>query len=194
MSRLALVMDEGDAVATTTALREAFRSLEADWLHVCEVAARAYAGQVWIALGYAEWSDYVLAEVNKGAARLPREVRVHMVAKLSALGMSTRAIAPVVGVSHMQVSRDVTPAQPAQVTGIDGKVYPATDSAKAPRRGSIITSGRDLGRRLRADGERLERLRKDDRYVRNRHELEAILRPHLEFLRDLLADSEEDES
>lgn len=54
---------------------------------------------------------------------------VACVAELSGAGMSTRAVAGVVGVSHMTAQRDassgVTPVTPAPTTGRDGKTYPA---------------------------------------------------------------------
>ncbi len=54
-----------------------------------------------------------------------------MVAFLSGEGMSTRAIAPIVGANNVTVKRDLdlaavanaTPAQPT--TGMDGKEYPS---------------------------------------------------------------------
>ncbi|MFD1202442.1 hypothetical protein ACFQ3U_11110, partial [Leucobacter albus] len=60
-----------------------------------------------VTLGYASWTAYVTDLFGDEPLRLARDVRRELVAELSDAGMSTRAIAPIVGVSHMQVSNDV---------------------------------------------------------------------------------------
>jgi IS30 family transposase len=58
--------------------------------------------------------------------RLARGERQEMVAMLSAEGMSTRAIAPIVGVDNKTVHNDlrrVENSTPAPVQGMDGKTY-----------------------------------------------------------------------
>lgn len=86
-----------------------------------------------------------------------RDERRELVAALSAEGMSTRAIAPIVGASQRQVARDMSvepndsPAPATPVQGVDGKSYvrpernvwvepgppsrvPVAEAAKAKRR------------------------------------------------------------
>jgi hypothetical protein len=91
-----------------------------------------WRGRAWGALGYAHWSE--LCEAEFGCLVLPREQRREVVADLSREGMSTRAIGAALGVSDETARRDrgatfVAPAEPdaepARVTGIDGKSYPA---------------------------------------------------------------------
>jgi len=63
-------------------------------------------GQAHIALGYASWTIYISTEFAGILPRLDREPRRELVAGLTETGMSTRAIAPIVGVSHEQVRQD----------------------------------------------------------------------------------------
>jgi hypothetical protein len=65
----------------------------------------AYERRADLALGYASWAEYATAEF-KPAEGLAASVRQQVVGLLSAQGMSTRAIAPVVGVGQSQVRRD----------------------------------------------------------------------------------------
>lgn len=60
-----------------------------------------------LTLGYSSWTAYVRDIFGDEPLRLARDVRRELVAELADAGMSTRAIAPIVGVTPMQVSRDV---------------------------------------------------------------------------------------
>jgi hypothetical protein len=95
-------------------------------------------GDAHLALGYRSWTEYMSTEFSGLLPRLSIEDRTTLVADLTAAGMSTRAIAPIVGVTRQQVSNDRKVASdlppepdgpvPADaprpaVTGIDGKTY-----------------------------------------------------------------------
>lgn len=67
----------------------------------------ARVGSAWLALGYSSWTAYVAAEFENVLPRLDREPRREFVRELASRGMSTRAIAPVVGVSKSQVAADI---------------------------------------------------------------------------------------
>lgn len=67
----------------------------------------ALTRNAWEALDYASPTAYVSERFTGALTRLPREIRQPVVLQLSAAGMSTRAIAPIVGSSHMQVGRDL---------------------------------------------------------------------------------------
>jgi hypothetical protein len=100
--------------------------------------AEAYAGRAWVALGYPSWE--AMCEAEGLCLRLPRDERPALVLELTGAGLSTRAIAPIVGVTHMTVQRDLaggtnvppdrrssgvqnrTP-EDAPLTGRDGKSY-----------------------------------------------------------------------
>ena len=118
-----------------------------------ELIARAKAGQVWQVLGYKSWTAYVSEVMGEQPMRLPREQRRELVTYLAGEGMSTRAIAPVVGTDQSTVVRDAQArdanASPAHVEasadrsmphaeptvqvaarsviGLDGHTYPAVD-------------------------------------------------------------------
>lgn len=70
-------------------------------------------------LGYVSWTAYMADVLGDAPLRLERDARQELVAELSAAGMSTRAIAPIVGVGIGTVHRDIeagvpngTPAPP----------------------------------------------------------------------------------
>lgn len=168
-------------------------------------------------LGYASWTAYMADVFGDAPLRLERDARQELVAELSAQGMSTRAIAPVVGVSHMQVAtdlrgvKDFTPAPapsgthfmdgnlydsgtgelvvesveahgplPKPITGLDGKQY--TRPEKKQNRRPLNDTANDAGWNLRKAMEKVERIREDDRYSRNKNEVAAHLRGHLIYV------------
>lgn len=94
----------------------------------------ARTGSAWLALGYRSWTDYVSSEFSGVLPRLNREPRQEFVRELAARGMSTRAIAPVVGVHHDTVATDIrsgvgipTPSQDAP-----GGAPTSEDEGEAP--------------------------------------------------------------
>lgn len=170
----------------------------------------AKAGNAHLALGYQSWTAYLSEVLGEEPLRLARDQRQELVGYLAGEGMSTRAIAPIVGVSQDTVVKDIArgernlspepdpqeaarsavaaafaqrdePAAPAKVTGLDGKSYtkPAPASPKAPNRRALTDQARDAGQELRKAIERLERLKADDRFSRNKEEVAAHLRHHL---------------
>jgi len=71
--------------------------------------------------------------------RLGREDRKQVVAELRQAGLSTRAIGEALGISHEQARQDAAGVKnltPEQVTGTDGKQYPASRLSR-PRRQSF---------------------------------------------------------
>jgi hypothetical protein len=88
---------------------------------------KAKSGDAWKVLGYDSWPAYVKAEFADSMAGLARAERIGITEKLSETGLSSRAIAPVVGVSDrqvrsdLQVGSDFPPAD--NVVGLDGKNY-----------------------------------------------------------------------
>ena len=106
-----------------------------------------------LALGYRSVGDYVADRFGRSLAGLGIEVRRAVVRELTEAGLSSRAIAPVVGVSDRQVRNDQQaggkdfppetdacdgsepdlddpPAKP--ITGIDGKNYPRSKPKPKP--------------------------------------------------------------
>lgn len=90
----------------------------------------AKAGNAHIALGYKSWTAYLSDVLSDEPLRLARDERRELVGKLADEGMSTRAIAPIVGAGHVTVARDLatvsneTVDSPTTRTteGRDGKV------------------------------------------------------------------------
>ena len=93
-----------------------------------------YRERAWSVLGYQSWDALCDSEFGGTRIALPRQQRREVVCDLRESGMSTRAIASAVGVSAMQVSRDladptvtkVTVDGAAAITGLDGRTRMAT--------------------------------------------------------------------
>jgi hypothetical protein len=64
-------------------------------------------GRAHEALGYESWTAYLVDVFGDEPLRLARDVRQELVAELAAQGMSTRAIAPIVGVTQETVAQDI---------------------------------------------------------------------------------------
>lgn len=107
------------------------------WRLACELAIEAYQSRVWEVLQDESFESYC-AERIPAIVRLPREVRRELTVRMSEAGMSTRAIAPVLGVNQATAVRDRSstdasasvepePAQPADapapIVGLNGKTY-----------------------------------------------------------------------
>lgn len=162
-----------------------------------------------LALGYRSPGEYVADRFGGSLQRLGVEVRRAVVGELTAAGLSTRAIAPVVGVSHMTVQNDVSasgvkdftpeaasadfPEMPEvlqkAVTGVDGKTYSRPTSRATPRPAAIntLTSIQSLAAKAAREAQTLTA----DQIRRARAEaghIEASLRHSIETL-TRLADS-----
>ena len=124
-----------------------------------EYIALAYKGRAFVALGYANWDDYVDARFGDVRISVPREHRAQVVNALAGVRMSVRAIAKLLGVGvgtvHRELSRpsavpDGTPGggdERPPTIGLDGKESPA-------RRKSVIQPCSTCGAELPAgDGE-----------------------------------------
>jgi len=199
------VMGVDEARRLTERIRLTALSVRDGMEKVQGLVEQARDGNAHLALGYASWTAYLSDTLGSEPLRLPRDQRQELVGYLAGEGMSTRAIAPVVGVTHETVAQDLkapvrnlTPA-PADVpvdlaavdmttgeirepvTGLDGKTYsrPAPVAPRATPRRSLVDTARDAGQELRKATERLERIAADDRLTRNKEEVAAHLRHHL---------------
>lgn len=74
---------------------------------VLPLIEQAKDGNAHEALGYRSWPEFVAEKFGGRLARLGRAERMPLVQLLAEQGMSTRAIAPIVGVSKDTVSRDI---------------------------------------------------------------------------------------
>ena len=67
----------------------------------------AKRSNVWNVLGFASWTAYLADVLGDEPMRVSREERIELVSYLAGEGLSTRAIAPIVGVDRKTVERDV---------------------------------------------------------------------------------------
>lgn len=199
--------------------------------------AEAYQRRADLALGYESWAEYAQSEFGEQTQSLAAPIRRELVVYLSAEGMSTRAIAPAVGVTHKTVVKDnqanrehlvpkvpptpeptgatiatdsgviiaesmhvdistgeiidpePTPApEPRKVTGIDGKQYTATKQKEKPKRRSLIDTAYNVNRELYKVIERIRDITTDDRYTRNKADIQAALQPSISLAQTVLTD------
>lgn len=148
---------------------------------------QARVGGAHVVLGFSSWTAYLADLFAEEPLRLAREQRQEIVGYLAGEGMSTRAIAPIVGASVGQVHADrqvfssehveaqptivvdkvtgevLDAPDPRPVTGLDGKQYerPVSAPKVAPAGPSLASVVRDLGRAV----ERLEGLVAADSWV-----------------------------
>src|SRR5690606_14318130 len=109
--------------------------------------------------------------------QLTRDQRRELVSELADEGMSTRAIAPIVGASVATVKRDVAApgsneppaAGPRQIAGRDGKTYsaPSPSEARKPRAESIVSQFTSAVVDLYRVVARLHRITEQDAFPRN---------------------------
>ena len=118
----------GDALDGMNDLASAARDINDRIERYAAEAVRLWSLRAWEVLGHKSWAECV--EARGAQLRLPRADRRELVALLDQKGMTTRAIAPVVGASYDTVQRDIradrnlSPATaPRTKTGLDGKTY-----------------------------------------------------------------------
>jgi transposase-like protein len=189
------VMTEGEANAVTEEIRHAAKSFVEYRARLMDAVDRAKAGNAQEALGYRSWTAYLSDVLGEEPMRLARAERQDMVRMLSDEGMSTRAIAPIVGANYATVSRDLqagvasatpepeansapdeAPEPPAAVTGLDGKTYAKPESKAQPKpRAEAITSQFtsavvDLNRVLA----KFRRIADSDNFNRNKNQVATL--------------------
>jgi hypothetical protein len=111
------VMSRSDAERLTERIRHTANTFVDAKEKLSRFIQEAQEGRAHEALGFRSWTEYV-AQVfsDTPLMRLSRDERRELVGKMSESGMSTRAIAPIVGASNFTVSkdreavRDLTPA------------------------------------------------------------------------------------
>lgn len=187
------LLDADDARRLTERIRLIAGNVADNVEKLRDLVEQARVGEAHTALGYPSWTAYLLDVFGDEPLRLARDVRQELVAELAAQGMSSRAIAPIVGTSHVQVSRDIATVtsvtvdaatgevsdEPREIVGLNGKAY-STPVQKQNRR-ALTDVAKDAGWDIRKAAERLDRIREDDRYSRNKEEVAALLRSHLLF-------------
>lgn len=110
------------------------------WTGAMPLIRQAIDQEAFRVLGYRSHGDYISDRFGGALSKLGVEMRREVTRELSYAGLSTRAIAPVVGVSHAQVASDIKadatvkdltvdddPAELRTVVGVNGKTYKVTE-------------------------------------------------------------------
>lgn len=125
------MLDTAEARRLTERIRMALDRVATGWADLVDRVAEAHERRADLALGYDSWDSYVAAELRPSEG-IAAEVRRELVGLLSAHGMSSRAIAPVVGVSDRHVRRDVAaqvgrdvPPDAERIDLATGEIVPA---------------------------------------------------------------------
>jgi hypothetical protein len=160
---------------------------------LASLVTRAKNGAADEVLGYESWTAYIVDVVGSDPNDLTRDERQKFVGFLADEGMSTRAIASVVGVSNKTVHQDIAAStvtkgnsRPATVTSLDGRERPSTQPSyintetgevtsqpqpSQPRRRALSDGFRDASLDLGKVITRIENLVSDDRFARNKQEV-----------------------
>lgn len=88
----------------------------------------AKTSNAWQVLGFASWTAYLADTLADEPMRLGRDERQELVEYLSGEGLSTRAIAPIVGVTHETVAQDIKTAPVRNLTPAPVESSPEADS------------------------------------------------------------------
>lgn len=119
-------LDRAEAERLTTRIRLRLDTIADNYVAVMPLIREAIERRAFAALGYTGVSQYVSECFGDALAHLGVEVRREVVRELTAAGMSTRAIAPVVGVTRQMVSKDLAATQVAT------ELPPPADDDRAP--------------------------------------------------------------
>lgn len=186
-------MSRVEAERITARIADKLDSIADNLEQVLPLIGEALTCRAWESLGYASPTAYVSERFAGALTRLSPDIRRPVVAQLSAAGMSTRAIGPVLGVSHESVAQDIragvkdfdtspdevtydsTSPKPQSVTGMDGKTYtrpaPSALSPAKPKRRPLWEQVEDAEVALGEALDKLIRLGSDDRFQQNREAL-----------------------
>lgn len=100
-------LDHLSAGRLTDQIRAVLASVQEQVDQLVRLLEEARGGAAHLALGYRSWTEYAEREFGQVPLRLPKEDRQELVVRLAEMGMSARAIAPVVGAGLGTVGRDM---------------------------------------------------------------------------------------
>lgn len=100
-------MDQAAARRLTTHIQLRLETITNNVEQVIPLIEQAKNGKIFESLGYPSWTAYVAEEFGGQLGRLAAAERRPVVEILADTGMSTRAIAPIVGASRATVARDL---------------------------------------------------------------------------------------
>ncbi|HYJ66853.1 MAG TPA: hypothetical protein VEX15_04245 [Nocardioidaceae bacterium] len=102
-------MGQMEALQITDDIKSVATSINHDMEKLLQLLDQAQDGEAHLALGYRSWTAYLSEEFSgMWSGWADRSARQELVVDLRQRGMSTRAIAPLVGVGKDTVLRDIT--------------------------------------------------------------------------------------
>jgi len=107
MTALTVAMTGHEARRVTERIRAIALTVKDQLENLQTLLDEARDGEAWRVLGYASWTAYLADVMGEQPLRLPRDERQQIVGYLAGEGMSSRAIAPIVGATHSTVQQDV---------------------------------------------------------------------------------------
>lgn len=132
---MSAILSVGEAQRLTQRIKLTASGVRDGLFRLRALVDEAQSSNAWQVLGFPSWTAYLADTLASEPMRLPREQRLEITAWLAGEGLSTRAIAPIVGVDQATVVRDVrgdanaspeprrSSTEPRPVVGLDGKQY-----------------------------------------------------------------------
>jgi len=120
-----------EASSITTQIVVKLDAIADNYQAVMPLIRQAITRQAYVVLGYASAGAYVADRFGKALSRLGMDTRRQVVKELTEAGLSTRAIAPVVGVDQTTVVRDLSRRGDASASP---EAEPDPDAASQPER------------------------------------------------------------
>lgn len=114
MSTALVMLSAGEAQRLTQRIKLTASGVRDGLFKLRNLVDEAKRSNVWQVLGYQSWTAYLADTLADEPMRLGRDERQEIVGYLAGEGLSTRAIAPIVGVSKAQVAVDVKSTTPVQ--------------------------------------------------------------------------------
>lgn len=102
-----MILSAGEAQRLTQRIKLTASSVRDGMFKLRNLVDEAKQSNVWQVLGFQSWTAYLADTLADEPMRLGREERQELVGYLAGEGLSTRAIAPIVGVSQKTVDREV---------------------------------------------------------------------------------------
>lgn len=107
MSAVMVMLSPGEAQRLTQRIKLTASSIRDNLFKLRNLVDEAKSSNVWAVLGYQSWTAYLADTLADEPMRLGRDERQELVGYLAGEGLSTRAIAPIVGSSFKTVARDL---------------------------------------------------------------------------------------
>ena len=101
------LLTSGEAQRMTQRIKLTASTIRDNMFRLRNLVDEAKNSNVWQVLGFSSWTAYLADALGSEPMRLDRDERRELVDYLAGEGMSSRAIAPIVGVDRKTVERDI---------------------------------------------------------------------------------------